>query len=96
MHASAATISASLGEERMVLGERRARLDASGPEQREFRLGTLTPYEGSASLTAASGHSARARGQMAPEASLSLEGTRSESDGSAPENGVMLRGALSW
>ena len=66
----------------------------SGP----FRLGTATPYAG---LGLADG-SARAwragvRWRVAPEVSLGLEGTRSESvDDHAPEQGLMLRGAVRW
>ena len=57
----------------------------------------LTPY---AALGLA-GDDARtwragARWQVAPDVSLGLEGTLSESAGAAPEQGVMLRSALRW
>ena len=75
------------------------RLDAevgyglSGP----FRLGTATPYAG-AGLAGGGARAWRAgvRWQVAPEVSLDLEGTRSESADSRPEQGVMLRGAVRW
>ena len=75
------------------------RLDAevgyglSGP----FRLGTATPYAG---LGLADGGArawrAGVRWQLAPKVSLDLEGTRGESAGSPPEQGLMLRGAVRW
>ena len=60
-------------------------------------LGTLTPYAG----LGLAGDDARtwragARWQVAPDASLGLEGTLSESAGAAPDQGVMLRSALRW
>ena len=62
-----------------------------------FRLGTATPYAG---LGLADGGArawrAGVRWRLAPEVSLDLEGTRSESAGNAPEQGVMLRGAVRW
>ena len=62
-----------------------------------FRLGTATPYAG---LGLADGGArawrAGVRWQLAPEVSLDLEGTRSESAGADPEQGVMLRGAVRW
>ena len=66
----------------------------SGP----FRLGTATPYAG---LGLADGSTrawrAGVRWRVAPEVSLGLEGTRSESvDDRAPEQGLMLRGAVRW
>ena len=66
----------------------------SGP----LRLGTATPYAG---LGLADGGArawrAGVRWQVAPEVSLDLEGTRSESvDDHAPEQGLMLRGAVRW
>ena len=79
--------------------EAESRLDAeigyglAGP----FRLGTATPYAG---LGLADGGSrawrAGVRWQVAPDLSLDLEGTRSESAGAAPEQGVMLRGSVRW
>ena len=60
-------------------------------------LGTLTPYAG----LGLAGEDSRtwragARWQVAPDATLGLEGTLSESAGAAPEQGVMLRSALRW
>ena len=63
-----------------------------------LRLGTATPYAG-LGLAEAGTRAWRAgvRWQVAPEVSLDLEGTRSESaNDNAPEQGVMLRGALRW
>ena len=76
------------------------RLDAelgyglSGP----LRLGTATPYAG---LGLADGGArawrAGVRWRVAPEVSLDLEGTRTESaNDNAPEQGLMLRGAVRW
>ena len=65
----------------------------SGP----FRLGTATPYAG---LGLADGGArawrAGVRWRVAPEVSLGLEGTRSESASADPEQGLMLRGAVRW
>ena len=65
-----------------------------------FRFGTATPYAG---LGLADGGSrawrAGVRWQVAPEVSLDLAGTRTESandDDDAPEQGVMLRGSVRW
>ena len=64
-----------------------------------FRFGTATPYAG---LGLADGGSrawrAGVRWQVAPEVSLDLEGTRTESanDNAAPAQGVMLRSAIRW
>ena len=62
-----------------------------------FRLGTVTPY---AALGLAGDDTrtwrAGARWQVAPEVSLGLEGTRSESAGGAPEQGLILRGSMRW
>jgi len=60
-------------------------------------LGVVTPY---ASLGLAEGAErawrAGARWVVAPDVTLGLEGTHSESAGTAPERGVMLHGALRW
>ena len=67
----------------------------SGP----LRLGTATPYAG---LGLADGGArawrAGVRWRLAPEVSLDLEGTRTESanDNALPEQGLMLRGAVRW
>ena len=37
-----------------------------------------------------------ARWQVAPEVSLDLEGTRSESTGAEPAQGLTLRGSVRW
>ena len=62
-----------------------------------LRLGTVTPYAG---LGLADGGSrawrAGARWSVAPEVTLGLEGTRSESAADPAEHAVMLRGALRW
>ena len=61
-------------------------------------LGTLTPYAG----LGLAGDDARtwragARWSIAPDVSLNLEGTLSESaNDDAPEHGVMLRSAVRW
>ena len=60
-------------------------------------LGTMTPYAG----LGLAGDDARtwrtgARWSIAPDATLGLEGTLSESGAGAPEHGAMLRGSLRW
>ena len=60
-------------------------------------LGVVTPY---AALGLAGDDSrtwrAGARWQVAPDVTLGLEGTRSESAADAPEHGLMLRSAIRW
>ena len=60
-------------------------------------LGTATPYAG---LGLADGGTrawrAGVRWQIAPGAGLSVDGTRSERAGAAPDNGVTLRGSVRW
>ena len=61
-------------------------------------LGLLTPYAG-LGLAGEAGRSWRAgaRWQVAPDASLSLEGTRREAaNDDTSEHGLMLRGSLRW
>ena len=55
-----------------------------------FRLGTVAPCAGLGFADEG------ARWQVAPEASLDLEGTRSASAGAEPERGVMVRGSVRW
>ena len=63
-----------------------------------LRIGTVTPYAG-LGLADGGGRAWRAgvRWQVAPEVSLDLEGTRSESaNDNVPEQGAMLRGSVRW
>ena len=57
----------------------------------------LTPYAG-VTLVDRTANTYRIGGrfELGPSFSLSLEGERTESAGSAPEHGVALRGALRW
>ena len=60
-------------------------------------LGVVTPYAG-LGLADGAGRAWRAgaRWNVAPDVTLGLEGTHSESAGTAPERGVMLHGAMRW